>query len=225
MAKVIEKSKEAVGPLTGVFRLWAWILLVWTIYRYYVDLPEAVDEFIAKPLVFVLPILIYVFRYEKRNLASLGITWTNLFPSLYTGIGIGFMFALQGLLANYIKYGELTINPIAAFQEYGFLLLPISLATACTEELLGRGFLFSRFYEKSKGNLLYAALFSTVLFALLHVPILLSSLKYQGVTLVLFFATSLTIGFANAILFKYSKSLVAPILVHLFWNMTVALYL
>lgn len=220
-------SKEVTqqGPLTGVFRLWAWVLLVWSIYRYFFNLPEIVDEFVFKPLIFVGPVLYYVFRIEKRSLASIGITWENFFPSLYTGLGIGFLFAMEGILANYIKHGELMINPIKAFQQYGFFLLVLSFATATSEEILGRGFLFSRFFERSKENLIYAAVYSTAMFVSLHVPILLTSLKFQGITLVMFFATSVAISLTNAIIFKYSKSLVGPILVHLFWNMTVALYL
>lgn len=213
------------GPLTGIFRLWAWILLVWSVYRYFFHLPETVDEFIFKPLIFVAPVLYYVLKIEKRPLSSIGITLQNFFPSLYAGFGIGFLFAVEGILANYVKYGQLTISPIKAFQQYGFFLIVVSLATAFSEELLGRGFLFSRFYEKSKENLVYAAVYSSFMFLSLHVPILLTSLKYQGVTLVMFFATSIAISFANAILFRYTKSLVGPMLVHLFWNMTVALYL
>jgi len=65
----------------------------------------------------------------------------------------------------------------------------------------------------------------TILFVLLHVPILVTTLKLHGVTLVLFFVTDFVLGLANSLLFYNTRSLVAPILVHLFWNMTVALYL
>jgi membrane protease YdiL (CAAX protease family) len=221
----IQSKKKREGPLTGVFRLWAWILLAWSAYRYFFRFSEPIDELIFKPLIFVVPVLYYVVKIEKRPLSSLGITKKNFFPSIYAGLGIGFLFAIEGIAANYIKYGDLLINPIKTFQQYGFFILFLSFATAISEELLGRGFLFSRFFEKSKENLIYATVFSSAMFVSLHVPILLTSLKYQGVTLVLFFATSLVISFANAILFRYTKSLVGPILVHLFWNMTVALYL
>ena len=219
------KTKYENGPLTSVIRLWAWVLLIWSVYRYFFHLPETVDEFIVKPIVFVGPVLWYVFRSEKRTLASLGITGQNFFISLYTGIGIGFLFALEGVIANFVKYGALTINPITAFKQYGFVLLFLSLATACSEEILGRGFLFSRIYEKSKENLVYATFYSTGMSALLHIPILLTSLKYTGTTLVIYFLSVFAIGFANAILFRQTKSIVGPVLVHLFWNMTVALYL
>src|SRR3972149_8795552 len=158
MADKTTKNKNSEnGPLTGVFRLWAWVLLVWSVYRYFFHLPEAVDEFIMKPLVFVVPVLWYVLKKEKRPLSSIGLTGDNFFVSVYTGFGIGFLFALEGLAANFVKYGQFTISPIAAFRQYGFFLLLLSIATAFSEELLGRGFLFSRFYEKSNENLMYAS--------------------------------------------------------------------
>lgn len=181
------KGNTADGPLAGIFRTWAWILLIWSVYRYFFHLPEYVDEIIFKPLVFVVPVFFYVLRIEKRPLSSLGLTKENFFPSLYAGLGIGFLFALEGLIANIVKYGTLTINPIEVFKEYGFMLIVISLATAFSEELLGRGFLFSRLYEKTKENLIYAACYSTLMFMALHVPILLTSLKFQGVTLIMFY--------------------------------------
>lgn len=208
-----------------VYRLWAWILLAWSLYRYFFKLPEWTDELIFKPLVFVAPVIWYVMRREKRRLASLGLTTNNLFTNIYIGLGFGFVFALEGLAANAIKYGRLTISPIASFEQYGLvLLLFLSLATAFSEELLSRGFLFSRIYERTK-NMPIASIVSTVLFVLLHVPILVTSLKLQGTALVLFFVTDIVLGVANSLLYFNTRSLVAPILVHLFWNMTVALYL
>ena len=103
-------------------------------------------------------------------------------------------------------------------------LLVLSLATALTEEILNRGFIFSRLYEKMK-NLPASAILSSLLFVGLHVPILITALQLQGVTLVLFFITTFILGVVNALLFANTGSLVAPILVHIFWNMTVALYL
>lgn len=216
---------KTVRSLAPVFRLWAWILLFWSVYRYFFHLPEWLDEFVIKPLVFVGPVLWYVLRRERRRLGSLGLTSKHLFTSIYIGLGFGFIFALEGLAANAIKYGKLTIAPIEAFEQYGLaMLLLLSLATAVSEEILSRGFLFTRLYEKTK-SLPYASLLSTLMFVSLHVPILVTSLKLQGFTLVLFFVTNLVLGFANSLLVYNTGSIVAPILVHLFWNMTVALYL
>lgn len=224
MSRKGTKTKHT-SSLDPVYQLWGWIALTWALYRYFLRLPEWADEFIFKPLVFVLPVVWYVLKKERRPFSSLGLTGKNLFTSIYIGLGFGFVFALEGLAANAIKYGRLQINPIAAFEQYGMVaLLLLSLSTAFSEELLSRGFIFNRIWEKTK-NLPYASIVSTVLFVLLHVPILIAMHKLQGVTLVLFFITDIILGLANSLLFATTASLVAPILVHLFWNMTVALYL
>ncbi|MCX6791459.1 MAG: CPBP family intramembrane metalloprotease [Candidatus Gottesmanbacteria bacterium] len=217
-------AKKVVTSVSSVFRLWAWILLAWSLYRYFLKLPEWADEFIFKPLVFVAPVIWYVRNKEKEGLATLGFTRRNFFTSVYIGLGFGVVFALEGLVTHVIKYGTWDVNPIAAFQQYGFFLILLSLATACTEELLSRGFVFNRLYEKTK-NLAYSSVVSSVMFVLLHVPILVTMTKLQGTTLVLFLVTDLVLGIANSLLYYNTGSLVAPILVHIFWNMTVALYL
>lgn len=198
---------------------------MWAFYRYFFRLPEWVDEFIIKPFVFVVPVLWYVVAREKRKFESLGLTNKNLFSSIYIGLGFGFVFALEGLAANTIKYGRLQIMPIDAFAQYGMgTLIVLSVATAFSEELLSRGFVFTRLLEGKRG-LVMSAFLSTLMFVVLHIPILAFSLKLQGTALLLFFVTDFVLGFANALLLYNTGSLIAPILVHVFWNMTVALYL
>lgn len=206
-------------------RVWGWIVLVWALYRYFFQFPEWADEFIFKPLVFVLPVLWYVRKREKKSLQTIGLTTKNLFTSIYIGLGFGFVFAIEGLAANAIKYGKIEIMPIAAFEQYGMgMLILLSAATAFSEEVLSRGFVFSRFMEGKKG-LMYSATMSALMFVVLHIPILAFSLKLQGSALLLFFVTDFVLAFANALLLYNTGSLVAPILIHIFWNMTVALYL
>lgn len=207
-------------------QLWAFIFLAWMLYRYYVrGVPEWVDELIFKPLVFVAPVLWFVKKIEKRKMDSIGVSSKNFFKSLYIGLGFGFVFALEAIAANAIKNGKLVMNPIDAVSQYGLIaLLIFSVATAFSEELLSRGFLFNRLLEKSQ-NLPYASFISTLFFVFLHVPVLVTSLHLTGTALALFFVTTFVLGFANTFLYFYTGSLIAPILVHVFWNMTVALYL
>ncbi len=223
MAKKSPSSQQA-SVIEPIYRVWAWTLLVWSLYRYFVRLPEWADEFIFKPLVFVVPVIWYVTNVEKRALSSIGLTFNNFFKSIYIGLGFGEIFAVEGFLAHLFKYGRIEVNPIAVFQQYGFFLLVMSMATAFSEELLSRGFVFNRLYEKTN-NLTRAALIGAVLFLCLHVPILVTINKLTGMTLVLFFVTDFILAVANSMLFAMTGSLIAPILVHIFWNMTVALYL
>ena len=134
------------------------------------------------------------------------------------------VFAIEGIAAHAIKYGSVDVNPIAAFRDYGFFLIVISLATAFSEEVLSRGFIFNRIYEKTK-NLPYAALIGSVLFVLPPYSDTCDNHKIDRHDARSLFVTDLVLALANSMLFVYTGSLVAPILVHIFWNMTVALYL
>lgn len=219
-----KKVASPVSSLTSVYRLWAWVLLAWALYRYFTNFPEWLDEFIFKPIVFVGPVIWYVLKVEKQKLSSIGLTMRNFFTSIYIGLGFGVIFAIEGVVTHMVKYGKLDVTPIGAFQTYGFYLIIISFATAFSEELISRGFVFNRIYEKTK-NLPWAAVLSSFMFMGLHVPILLTTNKLTGMTLVLFFVTDFVLSLANSLLYYNTGSLVAPILVHVFWNMTVALYL
>jgi len=219
-----KKSDASPASITSVYRLWAWILLAWALYRYFVHLPEWADEFIFKPIVFVAPVVWYVLKIEKQKLASIGLTTRNLFTSIYIGLGFGTVFAVEGVVTHMIKYGKFDVTPITAFQQYGFFLIILSVATAFSEELLSRGFVFNRILEKTK-NLPWSAILSSFMFMAIHIPVLVTSNKLTGMTLILFFVTDFVLAFANSLLYYNTGSLVAPILVHVFWNMTVALYL
>lgn len=225
MAKKSVVKKSSPTTLDAIYHLWGWIVIVWALYRYFFHLPEWADEFVFKPLVFAFPVLWYVRRREKRALESVGLTVKNIFTSIYIGLGFGFIFALEGIAANAIKYGRVQLLPNTPFEQLGIgMMILLSLATAFSEELLSRGFVFTRLYEKTK-NLPYAALMSSLMFVFLHVPILVTGLKLHGIALVLFFVTDFVLGFANTLLLYNTGSLIAPILVHIFWNMTVSLYL
>ncbi len=220
-----KKSAAPAISLETIYQVWGWILFIWSLYRYFFRNPEWVDEFIMKPLVFVAPVLWFVWTIEKRKAESVGLHTKNIFTNIYIGLGFGVVFGLVALATNALKHGQLTINPISFIGDNGLLLaLLLSLATAFSEEILNRGFLFQRILEKSK-NLPFASFLSTIFFVVLHLPILATQLRLTGPTLVIFFLTDFILGLANTLLLYNTGSLVAPILVHLFWNMTVALYL
>lgn len=208
-----------------VFQFWAWQLLAWSLYRYFFQLPEPIDEFVVKPVVFILPVVWFVWVKEKRKLDSIGVTSKNMLQSILIGCGFGLLFGGEAIIANIMKYGTLTISPVPVVLSYGLpMVILLSFATSISEELLSRGFFFSRLYETSK-NLIQSVIMSTLMFIAFHVPILLTSLRFQGATLILFFITSFVLGIANSLIFYRTRSLVAPILIHSFWNLTVAIFL
>ncbi len=208
-----------------IFQFWAWQLLIWALYRYFFHLPEWVDEFIFKPLVFVVPVIWYVLHREHERIATVGLTAKNGIKNLEIGLGIGVVFLLEGVLINIAKHGTIQVMQLASVASYSFVFLSLlSLATAFSEELLSRGFFFSRLFRETK-RMVYSIVMSTLMFVAFHIPILATSLKFQGTTLVLFLVTTTVIGVINSILFVQTHSLIPPLLVHFFWNMTVALFL
>jgi membrane protease YdiL (CAAX protease family) len=214
-----------------VFLVWFFIFLVWSFYRAYFYFPEWLDEIFIKPLVFTGPIFFLVLYREekgKEGLRELGL-WPNfkdLLMDIYIGVAVGILFAFEGLFANFIKYGTFSLSPIFAFRVVSGLLpfFISNLFTAFWEEILGRGFLFKRL-SKSTDNQLDAAFTSSFLFLLLHIPILFTRLHLTGTSLLVYPLSILLLGIVNSFLFAYRGSLVLPILIHTFWNMTVALYM
>lgn len=214
-----------VKQVKKVYVIWFLILLVWSIYRVYFKLPEWVDEIIVKPLIFVLPVIVWVIYQEKRRLESIGLSFRNFFKEIYIGLGIGVLFGLEGLVVNYVKYGVFSFVPLFALSSVGLLpFLLFSLSTSVSEEILGRGFVFGRIFEAEK-NLFKSAVISSFMFLLLHIPILFTRLNLMGGAAVVYLVSIFILGLTNSYLYSYRKNLVVPILVHLFWNATIALYL
>ncbi len=208
-----------------IFQFWAWQLLFWALYRYFFKFPEWTDEFLFKPLVFVAPVIWYVMTKEKASLTTIGLTSRHFFKNVLIGLGVGALFVGEGILVNIYKHGALVIQPITSISSYTIpFIFILSFATAFTEELLSRGFFFSRLLTQTK-KIWYAVIVSSLMFMAFHIPILVTTLKFQGPTLILFFWTTLTLGIINSIFYLQTKSLVVPILIHLFWNVTVAVLL
>lgn len=204
------------------FRVWLFIFISWSIYRLFFIFPEWIDELVIKPVVFLGPIL-YLLNKEKKGINDIGLKKGHLFNDIYLGLFLGVLFALEGLVANYLKYGRFSFAPLLPLKGTGVLIyIFLSLGTAFSEEILGRGFLFKRMFEESK-NVFKAAGYSSFLFLCLHLPVAFMNLSSW--TLIVYLISVFILGMINSFLFKIRKTLTVPILVHAFWNMTVALYL
>src|SRR3990167_3852277 len=89
----------------------------------------------------------------------------------------------------------------AIFFETRFLLVVLtSFAAAFTEEVLSRGFVLKRLYEDSK-NMFTSAFLASVLFFLLHVPILFTSQNMTGMLLFKVIITDLILSLAVSFVF------------------------
>ncbi|MGB9707278.1 MAG: type II CAAX prenyl endopeptidase Rce1 family protein [Microgenomates group bacterium] len=218
-------KKETISPLQKALNLWAIILIIWSIYRANFKMPEWFDEFIAKPLVFVLPVFYYIKNFEKKNFfEALWIKPKNFISDFLLSLGIAFIFFLTAILANFLKYKKIVFLPISLADKQIFLIIFTAMATGISEEILSRGFVLKRLYEESK-NILTSSFFASILFFFLHVPILFTNIKLTGNLLLFFMATDIVLSLFNSFVFLIRRSLFLPIFIHALYNITLLLFI
>lgn len=213
-----------IPKIQQVLNLYGLILFLWSIYRWKLGFPTWFDEFIAKPIVFVLPVYIFITHIEKKGFVNdIWLKTKDFLGDLAISGFLGVTFVGSALFANYIRTGSLDISPDLAS---GGLLLAILIpfATAISEEILARGFILKRFFEDS-GNVYISAFNASVLFLILHIPILFTIPDLRGSLLIMFLATDFILGLVNSFVYLDRKSLVAPILIHAFYNIAILLYI
>ncbi|OGK18758.1 hypothetical protein A2866_04280 [Candidatus Roizmanbacteria bacterium RIFCSPHIGHO2_01_FULL_39_8] len=217
--------KSKASPTQKTLNVWAIILIIWSVYRAKFRLPEWFDEFVAKPVVFVLPVLYYIKRYEKKDIFSaLDIRLKLKLQDVLLVLSIGGIFAISAFMANFLKFHKVVLfqNPLQ-LQAFVYIIV-MALVTGISEEILSRGFVLKRLYAESK-NIYTASFFASVLFFFLHVPILFTNLKLTGNLLLMFMAMDMILSLVNSFVFLERKNLVLPILIHTFYNLTIILFL
>ncbi|EKE13697.1 MAG: hypothetical protein ACD_12C00864G0001 [uncultured bacterium] len=218
-------DKKKISSTQKALNLWAVVLIVWAVYRTYLKLPEWFDEFIAKPLVFVLPVLVYIRTVEKKEILSslfINKNFKNFIKEFFISFGVGLILLLTALFSVYLRFNKIGLfGHFPSFNQFGLIVLT-ALATGITEEILSRGFVLKRLYEESK-NAYSSTFFASILFFFLHVPILFVNNKINGSMLLLFMVTDLLLSMVTGLIMIQRKSLTVPILIHAFYNVVIAL--
>lgn len=209
--------------LKRIIGLYTFILVTWGLYRYLFKLPDEVEEIVLKPLLWIIPTIILVKR-SKEKLSSLGWSTQNLFKSIYLGIGLGMVFAVEGFLANNLKYGGTEL--IAVSLNTPLLLwtsLLVSLVTAVSEETVFRGYIFSRLWQLTKNEFL-ANIISSIGWSLIHFPLTIFVLHYSPSQMLAYFILTFIFGSASSLIFARTGTIVAPVLLHVFWSWPINLF-
>ena len=219
--------KKSLSPMQRALNLWAIVLILWSVYRTKLQLPEWFDELIAKPLIFIVPVYLYIQNFEtKPFFESIYLTRKNVFNNVKTALAIGVLLTGTAIAANYFRHGSFSLS--TELFRMGTLkllfIIILSLATAFSEELLSRGFILKRLFEDSN-NIYSASFLSSILFLVLHIPILLTNNQLGGSLILLFFMTDFILSMVNSFLYLEGKNLVAPILVHAFYNLAIIFYI
>ena len=90
--------------LPSIFLVYFLVLFVWTWYRNVTRFPEIVDDLLAKPLIWIMPVFVVLY-WKKISLGTVSfrkITIRLVFISIFSGIGL----ALLQIIPNVIKGNE-----------------------------------------------------------------------------------------------------------------------
>jgi len=206
-----------------VFFLFSLIFVLWSFYRYLPEPPLWVSELILKPLVWLGPTFWLVLKVERKPWTSLGLTGKNFTTAIYWGLGLGLVFALEGLVTHVLKYRGLSLVELNFGLGSFSGLLVISLVTAFSEELVFRGYIFNRLWEIWRKEWL-ANLVAAGLFALIHLPIGIFVLSYNPLVMIAYLLLVFVFGFGSAFVFARSGNLISSILLHFCWAWPIVLF-
>lgn len=212
-------AKTTVIKHVTVYSLY--LLLMWSLYRFLFQLPDNVEELFVKPVFWLIPIF-WLNSKEKFSLESLGISFKNIFPSIYLSLGLGVIFVFEAVLTNFFKYGHL--NFAANIGNMPLLSsLGISFATAFSEETAFRGYIFSRLWFALKDE--WAAnVASSVLWTIVHIPIAFFVWKMNLATGMLYLILTAVFGIGSAFIFGRTKNIFGSVLLHVLWEWPIILF-
>lgn len=188
-----------------LFFLYFFVLAAWTYYRNVTRSPEIVDELLAKPVIWILPIFI-VLIWKKVGFQTLSfkpVTLRLIFLSVLSGIGLSLLQIIPNILKGY-EYIHIPSG-------LGFLLAS-TIGTAVYEEMFFRGFFLQQLQNYFSASI--ASGISAVLFMSMHIPILVFVSHLSEASLFLRLYVILASGIAYGLLYLYSKNLWYPIIAH-----------
>lgn len=219
---------KKVSPLQKALNVWAIVIIIWSIYRAYfkTDLPLWFDEFIAKPLVFILPIFYYITRFEKNNFFSgIDLKTKKILQNIIIGVVIGLIFFVGAGLGNFFKSKDSIVlfSKLPSYKTIFYYLL-IVLSTAISEEILSRGFILKRLYADYK-NVFTSSFFASILFFFMHIPIIFTNDRIVGMVLLRVMITDFVLSLAVSFIYLERKSLIPPIIIHAFYNLSFLLFI
>lgn len=221
VSKNISSYKEKM--LKNCLVLYFFVFLFWSAYRFWFHLPAGYEEIIIKPLIWLLPTIIFIKFFEKRPIfSSLGFAGKNFQNSLLLVFGFSFFFVLEGVVLGFARYQNLFLEKISSLPISSLQNLLVILATAIVEETFFRGYLFNRFWEVF-GNSWKANFVVTIGFLLIHLPIsiFVFNLALNQVLLAFFLLSAMSLG--SGWLFSLTYNTVPSILWHFLWNWQVIL--
>lgn len=217
-------AKNEVSSTQKMLNIWAIILILWSFYRatFKAESPIWFDEFIAKPIVFLIPIYWFIAQSERKSfLKGIGFAKKNILVDILFGLGIGSLFVGIAFLTRMVK--GLPFAPFHVSSTSIIWVLSTAMA-ASMEQILSTGFVFKRLSEGSK-NIIRPLVISALLFFFLHIPALFGAAKISSSTLVQMMILNTALSLTTSVVFLLRKNTIAPILVHALYLLSLPILL
>lgn len=206
------------SPSQRALSVWGFILAVWALYRTTVgkDMPLEIDEFLLKPLLFLVPVYYFITHYEHRSLVhGLWIKANSWRQDVQQTLLISLPFFVASLSIIFLL-------------DFHVKTLPWVIATAAviavTEETVSRGFVTSRLYEDGHRWLLTLFKAST-LHLLLRIPRIMTTPQFFGDTLLWVIIAEVLMSLIMTGLFLWRKSLLPVVLVRFIYTVVLLVLL
>ena len=211
-----------VNRLKSTLLYFLYLVVLWSAYRVSgISLPQEIDEFVVKPIVWLAPIF-YILLREKKGVRALGITVKNLYPGIYLALILGVVFAIEAFVINYIKYGGVDLSANLGDKPFLYSIV-ISFATGVSEELAFRGFIFSRILSVSK-NEIFATFSTSIFWVMIHIPATFALLGYGFQDAMSFWLLSLLYSVGACFIYARTKNIFPSILLFVLWETTIILF-
>lgn len=200
--------------LTDMLAVYVIIFLLWTGYRIFFRLPEWVDEFVAKPILWLIPLFFLRKKIVNNTLKSLRI---NISYNILFGLSVGILYFFLYTLFLSFQFGLPTLNPMHFSLKGMYLQLIIAFSTGLIEELVFRRY----FLEEALlffNDRIISNSFVTLLFTLIHLPIIIFVYKYSLAETISYLSLLFISGFMYGLVYLHKKSLLASTMTHAAWN-------
>jgi len=188
-----------------VKRLWyyyIYLVLVWGSFRYFIRLPEVVEELWFKPVLWLIPLFWWNLAL-KEKIVMFGKKWGQ---SLILGLIVGVFYFLI-----------LKFRNLGSFQ-LDFNLIGIAFATAVTEELTFSGFM-AGYLEKIRRGKMFNLIIVGLMTAVIRLPILLFVYQATGSEILGAMLVALASGVINAWIRVRSGNVAGSVLARLGMNL------
>ena len=204
---------KKLNSLVPILLTYGFVFLTWFFYRYYTQNSDVIDELIFKPLIWIAPVML-VFSSLGLQLNLKRPAISAVIISLLAGITLAIV-----QIATQVRTGDISQLNLPD----NIIWIPIiTMATAVSEEILFRGFILQQLLKKVP-NLL-ANLITSIMFALIHIPILLfiynADIQFMSIGMYIVLVSSFMFGY----LYIYTKNLWSPILAHFVYNLILSLF-